>query len=141
MSDLTFVIGTGISNKLLENSTLAGLITQSGAAKIYQLQAPDDGVDRPYIIMRHSYGGEENKEPHNSFDVTWLVYAVADDQALASEIAGLIKTQLTNQELTFPDGWSDWAGVTTISVYSVVDNNQNIQRWKIGEYYRIRGTK
>lgn len=140
-SDLTYVIGSGISNKLLENTTLSNLITEDGEIKIYLNQVPDAGILRPYIVMRHLYGGEENKAPSSSFNATWLVYGVSDDQNVAQQLAGLIKQQLTNQTLVFVDSWINWAGITTTSIYSDVENIQNTQRYKVGEYYRVRGVK
>lgn len=124
---------TGLYGEL---SGTSAITTALGGAYIYNQVAPQ-GQDRPYIIFAFSGGGEENINPSDLINSSYLVKAVADSPSQAGTIDALIKTALHNQTLTV-------GGYTNIQtqrenhfqLMEVLDNGKTIHHR--GAYYRIR---
>lgn len=134
--DALTIVGTAIRSTLLDNSNIATQVND----RIWQMIAPG-GAATPYILFYWQGGGEENNTPRETFDIVFLVAAVADTQVKAREIAGYINTALKNQLVEYPDGYSSWSPVTETDPYLDVSNVQNRQYWIAGAIYRFRGIR
>lgn len=134
--DAMTIVGTAIRSSLLANSALVGQVSD----RIWQMVAPG-GAPTPYVLFYWMGGGELNSTQHETFDMIYLVAAVADTQVKARELAGYISTTLKNQPVTYPDGYSVWSVVTEQDPYMDVSNIQNRQYWIAGAVYRFRGIK
>lgn len=134
--DAMTIVGTAIRSALLSNSDIATKVGQN----IWQMIAPGE-TPTPYILFYWMGGGEMNSTPRETFDIVYLVAAVADTQPKAREIAGYISTVLKNNEVAYPDGYSTWSVVTEQDPYLDVSNVQNRQYWIAGAVYRFRGIK
>jgi hypothetical protein len=134
--DILTVVGTGIRSTLLANANIAMQVND----RVWQMVAPG-GAELPYILFYWQGGGELNSTQRETFDLVFLVAAVAETQVKAREIASYIQTALKNQEVLFPDGYSAWSPVRETDPYLDVSNVQNRQYWIAGAVYRFRGIK
>ena len=117
---------------------IAVLEDDAAQAELIQSWFQEAGHD----CHRFASGREfKNALQHETFDMIYLVAAVADTQVKARELAGYISTTLKNQSVTYPDGYSVWSVVTEQDPYMDVSNIQNRQYWIAGAVYRFRGIK
>lgn len=134
--DALTIVGTAIRSALLANSSIVTQVND----RVWQMIAPGGAVT-PYILFYWQGGGEVNSNPRETFDIVFLVAAVAETQVKAREIAGYINTSLKNQLVEYPDGYSSWSPVTETDPYLDVSNVQNRQYWIAGAIYRFRGIR
>ena len=142
MSDLITVGATGIRTQLLSNPQIAAAVLSSAGNqyKIFLRAAPGN-VDVPYILLVHIWGGDTNQTPRETFDMLWRVSVVTSELPDGEDLAALVRDQLFRQKLPYPDGWTDYAGVTFTGPYMELKDLQNVQFWEIGTYLRLRGNK
>lgn len=138
--DLISVAATGIRSKLIADVELAPLVLANGVHKIF-LEAAEGQIGTPYIVIHHIWGGDLNDAPSQSFDMTMRVDCISTKLPEARNLSGLVRAALHRQQLSYPDGWEDWARVTTTGNYLEPLVLQGVQFWATGPFIRVRGSK
>jgi hypothetical protein len=139
------VISTAIQTKLLTVPELVTAFTvtegdDAGEFKYY-LGIAHGQVILPYIKVNHTYGGERPRTPRREFDTLWQICVVADSQPEAERWDNVIYGTLIPTRLDYLDDWKADQDITYNGAYSDIDTAQGGQRWLVGGYYRIRGSK
>lgn len=135
--DLITIGGTGIRTAILADPTLSGLY--SDLPYRVGLDTVDANTPMPYIRMEYNWGTNDNKSPRKSFDMYWDVLAVATDQAEAGLLSAYVKYALEWVNLSYPNGWRDYAGCTYNMPISRQFEIQGHEYFAIGGTYRLRG--
>jgi len=99
----TTALETGLFNALKNDSALT---TALGGTLIYNKLAPQ-GTTGSYAVFQWQGGGDENDTPTRSRSVLYTVRCIADSQATAATLAGLVDDVLHNQTLTI-SGYSNY---------------------------------
>jgi len=138
------VISTALNTKLQTVPELVQAVTDEADGFKYFLGIAHGQVVMPYIKVNHTYGGERPRTPRREFDTLWMLCAVADNQVEAEILDNLIYGALITDagvRLDYPDGWKADQSITYNGAYMEIDTTQGEQRWLVGGYYRIRGSK
>lgn len=96
LADTITPTATALRTKLLTSSALVALVGQ----RIYQ--TPPDGAAYPHVAMKAAAAPEldPTHEDLSWQGQQWDIYGVADNEAAANNIAGLIAASLNGQRLT-----------------------------------------
>lgn len=135
------VISTALQDALLSVPELVTEFTTEDGEFKYYLGIAHGQVEYPYIKVNHTYGGERPRTPRREFDTLWQICVVANSQAEAEEWDNVIYGKLVDLRLDYQDGWQADQNITYNGAYSDIDTAQGQQRWLVGGYYRIRGSK
>ena len=100
----TTALETGLFGKL---STDSALVTALGGTLIYNKLAPQ-GTTGSYVVFQWQGGGPENDTPRESTSVLYTVRCIADTQAAAATLAGLVDNALHKQTLTISGHNNYW---------------------------------
>lgn len=128
----TTALETGLYSKLSGNGAL---IAELGGTLIYNKLAPQ-GTTGAYVVFQWQGGGPENDTPTESRSVLYTVRAIADTQAKAATLDGLIDGALHNQALTISGFSNYWtAREQDINLVELTAGAQ--PKYHIGGIYRI----
>lgn len=130
----------GFRTAMTADFDLTNYLTHSdGTLKVYSGMS-DVSKGMPWVRMRYLRGGEDNLAPIRAIDQLWAIEAVAEDQPLATTVAGFVQRALQGARPNLPGDWRCWAGITQTSAIQEPVTIQNRQFWAVGGVYRIRAT-
>ena len=128
----TTALETGLYNALKGSSAL---ITELGGTAIYNKLAPQ-GTTGAYVIFQWQGGGAENDTPRESESVLYTVRAIADTQAKAATVAGLIDAALHKKTLTIT-GYTNYWTAREQDLNLLELTADGVQKYHVGGIYRI----
>lgn len=135
--DLTTIGATGIRQAIITCADV--LADYPDISDRVGLSAVDAKTPMPYVRMAHSWGFNDNKTLRKSFDMTWVVEAISDDQQEASNLAVLMKFALEGVHLPYPGNWEAWAPCTVVMPHALQFELQGHEYFAIGSTFRLRG--
>lgn len=128
----TTALETGLYNALKNSSALT---TELGGTLIYNKLAPQ-GTTGAYVVFQWQGGGPENDTPRESKSVLYTVRAIADTQAKAATVAGLIDNALHKQTLSISGHSNYWtAREQDLNLLELTAGAQ--PKYHVGGIYRI----
>lgn len=128
-------VDAALYTKLTEDMGLNALV----GTKIYYEQAPA-GTALPYVIFAPAGGGEVNATRRRMIEQVWRVEGVASTKAEATALDSAISSALHEQELMV-SGWSNWVMDREMMYAPPTENDQGVQIWRRGAYYRVKLVK
>jgi hypothetical protein len=126
----------------LETALYSKLTTAPGTvvwgARVYSSQAPVDSPD-PFVVFQAVGGGDLNESPSRIVDVVYQIECVSRVKATARNGADYLGTALHDAALSIT-GWGHIA-TTQGRVLDLVENDKQVQWWRVGADFRIRMSK
>lgn len=101
----TEAVMLAVKTQLLKSSRIRELTEDDGFFRIFLHSAPGD-LGFPLILMTYIWGFTPNRTMKDTVDDYWRIEAIAENQAIALELAGLIRKQIHQQTLPFTGEWS-----------------------------------
>lgn len=132
-------VDAGVYNALVSGAGTALAAYAGGTAnpRVYYRQAPA-GAALPYVRYEAWAGGDDNDSPLRSFNVVYLVTAVAETGAAADTGAALIDNALHARTLTITGATNFYTARE--AWFDQLDNIEGRQFWRRGGFYRVRGS-
>lgn len=129
------VLETAIYDALTGEPAITNLL--AGTASVYNRQAPH-GASYPLIIFQHQGGGDENKSPHRSRNMVYLIKGITTTGLTDSgAIDAQVDTLLHLQSLTV-SGWTNFWLARESPVRYVEQAADGNAYYHAGGLYRVR---